>query len=496
MVKDTAMKYLLTAIVGTLLPLMVMAQDAKVSDFYTLDSLEVPEGEVIEVGSIEWMPDGRLAVGSRRGEIWMVHNSLKGLDGVEWKRYAHGMHQLLGLSYNKKDKYLYATQRGEITKVNDRDGDGVADEFRTFCDDWGVSGDYHEYVFGTKFDKDGYMYIVLCLTGSGGANKDTPYRGWAMRITPEGVAEPFCGGIRSPGGIGFDAQERVFYGDNQGPWNGTSSVKHLKQGSFQGNPTGNIWYKRAPKLKEPVKHESGGRIVTAAKAMKEYVPPTAQLTHGVLGNSTSGMVADTTGGKFGPFTGQLFVYDQSHSNIVRLHIEEVNGVLQSAAFMFMESGEGFGSGNLVGVFAPDGSMFVGGTNRGWGSRGKKTGAVDRIRWTGKVPFEPYSMSAKPDGFEIAYTKPIDKASAENLAGWSMEAHTYIYQSKYGSPVVDKSQPKITGVKVIDDKTVRVTVDALIQGHIHTLKMEGLRSKDGEKLLHNTGYYTLNEIPAK
>ena len=88
-----------------------------VDEYYKLDKFTMPEGEEIEVGSLEWMPDGRLAVGSRRGEIWMVHDALGDPAKATWKRYAHGLHQVLGLAYNKKDGYLYVTQRGEITKV-------------------------------------------------------------------------------------------------------------------------------------------------------------------------------------------------------------------------------------------------------------------------------------------------------------------------------------------------------------------------------------------
>jgi glucose/arabinose dehydrogenase len=468
--------------------------EQKVSDYYVLESLPLPEGAVVEVGGLEWLPDGRLAVSTRRGEIWMADGTLDDVSKIKWKRYAHGLHEVLGLAYNKKDGALYATQRGEITKILDRDGDGEADSFETFCDEWGINGNYHEYAFGSRFDPDGNLWIVLCLTGSGGADKNTPWRGWSLRIDSSGKAEPICSGVRSPGGIGMDHLGRMYYSDNQGLWTGTSCVKYLKPGHFTGNPTGNIWYDLAPNLERPEDPKSDSRIHIEAEKIPLFVPPVAQLPHSVLGKSTSGILCDETGGKFGPFGNQLFVYDQSFSNVVRLYVEEVNGVLQSAAFRFMEAEEGFGSGNLVGVFAPDGSMFVGGTNRGWGSRGKKTGAVDRVRWTKKVPFEALTMQAKPDGFELTFTNPIDKASAESLEGYAMEAYTYVYKSGYGSPVVDKSVPKVTGVRVVDDKTVRVVVDGLVKGHVHTLEMKGLRSKGGLPLLHNTGYYTLNQIP--
>lgn len=53
---------------------------------------------------------------------------------------------------------------------------------------------------------------------------------------------PYTSGIRSPGGIGFDGAGELYYTDNQGPWNGSSSIKHLVPGSFQGHPGGNSWF--------------------------------------------------------------------------------------------------------------------------------------------------------------------------------------------------------------------------------------------------------------
>ena len=104
------------------------------------------------------------------------------------------------------------------------------------------------------------------------------------------------------------------------------------------------------------------------------------------------------------------------------------------------------------------------------------------------------MRAKPDGFELTFTHEVEAVSAANLGSYSMSAYTYIYRSDYGSPVVDKMAPKIIGVEVTSPKTVRLTVDSLIHGHVHELHAKGVRSAKGLPILHPVGYYTLNEIP--
>jgi len=114
-----------------------------------------------------------------------------------------------------------------------------------------------------------------------------------------------------------------------------------------------------------------------------------------------------------------------------------------------------------------------------------------------VPFEVHEMRAKPDGFELTFTQPVDEASASNPASYSALAYTYIYRSEYGSPVVDEVKPAITAAKVAGDKkSVRLTFDKLTKGHIHEVNLPGVKSASGDPVLHPVGYYTLNEIPAK
>jgi hypothetical protein len=472
---------------------LVWGEDApKESDFYKITPIEVPKDVVLEAGAFQWMLDGRMAVSSRRGEIWMIRDPLAPeIKADQLTRFAHGLHEVLGLA--EKDGWLYVTQRCDISRIKDSDGDGRADQFEVVNDGWGISGDYHEYAFGSKFDRVGNLWVVLCLTGS--FTSEAPFRGWCLRVTPDGKMIPTTSGIRSPGGIGFDAEGEVFYTDNQGPWNGTCSLKHLAPGRFVGNPEGFKWYEKAiaamgAKPKTPA---SGSRLVVEAEKVPELEIPAILFPYAKMGQSASGVACDLSGGKFGPFEKQLFVNDQTASTVMRCFIEKVNGTYQGACFPFRG---GFGSGNVAVDFAPNGSMFVGGTNRGWGSRGPKAFAVERLDWTGKVPFEVHEMRARPDGFELRFTEPIDPKTAADVKSYEMQTYTYIYQSTYGSPEVDATTPTIESAIVSEDaRSVRLTVKGLQRGHVHELHSKGVRSAAGQPLLHEEAYYTLNVIPS-
>jgi glucose/arabinose dehydrogenase len=467
--------------------------EAREARYYRIITIPIPKGIMLEAGALQMMPNGELAVSTRIGDVWMLENPLADPPTrVKFHLYASGLHEVLGLAYH--DGWLYAIQRPEVTRMRDLNGDGRADVFQTVCDDWSINGNYHEYAFMSKFDPEGYLWVTLTLTGS--FTSDDPWRGWCVRVSPDGRMIPTCSGLRSPGGIGTNCLGDMFYTDNQGTWNGADALKQLVPGAFEGNPEGNKWYPLArkymgPRPPDPV---SGGRLYDEAKRIPQLVLPAVYFPYPVMGQSASGFVCDSSGGKFGPFAGQLLVGDQSHSTLMRVSLEKVNGHYQGACYMLRN---GFASGNLSLEMERDGSLFVYGTDRGWGARGGHPFALQRVVWTGQVPFEVREMRAAPDGFELEFTRPVDPAAAGQPSSYTLETYTYIYQSSYGSPEVDRTKPVIRRATVSADRSrVHLVVDGLVPGHVHELHLPGVRSATGEPLLHDAAYYTLNFIPKR
>jgi glucose/arabinose dehydrogenase len=464
-------------------------------DYYEREPIPLPEGEVMELGSIALMPNQEIAVSNRRGEIWICSGAYGAdLSKVSWRKFAEGLHEPLGMFW--QNGALTVAQRPELTRIRDTDGDGLADDFETIYSGWGINGDYHEFAWGSSPDRDGNVWIALCLSGSYYAN--SPMRGLCLRITPGGKMIPTCSGLRSPGGIGFNDAGDAFYTDNQGVWNGSSSLKWLKPGSFQGNPESLKFYDdpaiSAALGPKPTFPRSGSRIQTERTRIPQLMPPAVILPHAKVGQSPSGFVCDTTGGKFGPWQGQMLIGEQTHSQVQRACLEKVNGIYQGAVFHMLE---GFECGLVPVKQAEDGTLFVGGTNRGWPSRGTKSFTFERVRWSGKTPFEIRTMKSTPEGFELEFTRPAERSTAGNPGSYTMDGWTYIYQSAYGSPEVDAILPKITTAQVSEDGLrVKLTVEGRKQGHVHHLTAAGLRSPSGESLWHPEGWFTLNEIPSK
>ncbi len=487
-------------------------------DFFKILTLPVPEGIVLEVGGMALLPNGDLAVATRRGDVWVVENPYDtDMKSPKYRLYATGLHELLGLAYVNGD--LIAAQRGELTRLKDTNGDGRADGYEPIYV-VPVSGHYHEYTFGPIVMPDGSMFITGNVAFGDQewwrGESRVPWRGWAMRISPDGKMEPWATGMRSPCGIGI-VDGKFFYGDNQGDWMGSGFITVVERGDFMGHPAGLRWtgepgsplkltteqlYARVdgrlsppgkPTKPENVENETPNILFEVERDIPEIKTPSVWLPHGIQGISTSQILEIGPKSSFAPFAGQLLVGDQGQSKIVRVFLEQVNGVYQGASFAFRE---GFQSGVLRMEWGRDGSLFVGETNRGWGSVGKDAFGLQRLVWTGKTPFEMKSVRAMADGFEIEFTEPVDSASAANPESYKVTGFIYKYHPVYGSPVINDSLLEIWAAVVSPDKRrVRLVVDGIRKGYIHELKVEGVKAVNrGLPLLHNTAYYTLNEIP--
>jgi len=496
---------------------LLIAQEPTENDYYKIAKIAIPEGIVLEAGGIAKMVNGDIAISTRRGDVYIIENPYS--NKPYFRKFASGLHEILGLAI--KDGVIYCAQRGELTRLLDKNGDGKADRYETVYS-WPISGHYHEYSYGPKIGPDGSFYVTANVAFGNSdwwAGKSlVPWRGWTMKISPEGKMEPFAAGMRSPCGIGMFEGE-FFYGDNQGDWQGSGFISHVEKGDFLGHPASLVWADKPnspvtmrkdeiftkvdprdnPKIKpEFIDKEAlpNTTIFDMRKAMpgKGIKSPAVWLPHGVLGVSTSEIITDETAGAFGPFSGQLFVGDQGMSKIARVYLEKVNGQYQGAAFDFRS---GFRSGVLRMAWGNDQSLFVGGTNRGWGSIGNEAFGLERLIFTGKMPFEMKTVKAMPDGFEITFTLPVNKKLAADVNNYDVSSFTYKYHPVYGSPMINQGENPVRGAIVSEDGLkVRIVVDALREGYIHAIVPEGVLSQnENYPLLHKTAYYTLNAIPS-
>lgn len=108
----------------------------------------------------------------------------------------------------------------------------------------------------------------------------------------------------------------------------------------------------------------------------------------------------------------------------------------------------------------------------------------------------YTVKAMPDGFEIEFTLPVDRKSAEDLDSYKVSSYLYKHYPVYGSPLIDTKDVTVKGVKLSEDgKKVRIVLDGMRQYFVHKLQLDGVRAANNYwSLVHPDAYYTLNNIP--
>ena len=468
------------------------AEEERLSDFYTIENIPLPEGLMAEVGGMDFMPDGRMIACFHRGEV-MTYD----VETQQWKVFAEGLHDPLGV-HVISNREVWVMQRPELTKLVDNDGDGVAEEYMVITDDFGMSGNYHEFAYGPEPDGHGDFFIALnCASGNAGIWDElrgaynplgregkmyscVPYRGWVMKLDQEGNLMPWAYGFRSPNGLGTDQEGNLFVTDNQGDWLGTSKLYHVEKDHFYGHVSSLVW-------------QPGWDIdpLTLPVATLDSMRTRAAVLfpQNIMADSPTQPLCIPKEIDFGPFAGQLLVGEMDFPRIMRVMLEKVKGKYQGACVSFMDS-TGLTLGNNRMVFAPDGSLWVGKSQYAWvGERG-----IQRIVYNGGTPMDVYTMNITPNGFDLTFTRPVDEALASHPENYQFQRYYYAYHEDYGSDRMDITKVDVKTVDISEDgKKVSLTLSEMIPGYVYDLTIQNLKSKKGVALKNSRLFYTANHV---
>jgi len=479
------------------------------TDYFEFESLPSPAGIDPQVGAMDVLADGKLAVAFHRGEVMIYDPAAK-----TWSLFANGLQEPLGM-LPEANGDLLVMQRAELTRLKDTDKDGKADRYETVYDGFGMTGNYHEFAYGPAKDKDGNLFIALGAGSSGApirpeirgefseigqANFEqmadaknwkensklagrmysrVPYRGWVIKLSPDGkTAEPWASGFRSPNGIGFDAHGRLLVTDNQGDWRPTSPLYEIKKDGFYGHPASLVWRKdwdgRDP-LKVPI-----------PELDKLQMPAVGYMPQGELANSPTQPLAIPNGAFPKGFDQQTLIGEMNQPWLVRVLDDEVKGQFQTALVPFLD-GSPLDIGNNRLAFGKDGSLYIGKTALSWaGSFG-----VKRVKWNGKPFFSIDSVKATPTGFTVKLSEPTDAAT---IAGIIAKRHTYKYHANYGSPKIDETELPAKASLSSDGLTITLEIGPLKERYLHLLDLTAVRSKSGAGLLGSKAWYQVNKAP--
>lgn len=450
------------------------------SGAYVVDTLPLPEQNPwnawMRISAFDFFPDGRAAVATLSGDIWLVSGIDAGLKSVTWRRYAEGLYEPLGVKIVGGE--IYVLGRDQITRLHDLDKDGEADYYECFNGDRSLYPSYHAYAFGLETDSQGYFYYVV---GGNQIGRERPWHGCLVRVSPDGAtAEEYAHGFRAPNGLEIGPHDEIAVSDNQGHWIPSSKISLVKRGGFYG-------------------HVADPRNDPTAPAPPSFAAPLCWLPMSMDNSSGGGawVPADT---RWGPFGGRLIHTSYGSCSLFVVLEEAVAGVPQAAVVRMPVK---FESGIMRARFHPlDGQLYLGGL-KGWQTSAAKDGAFQRVRFTGQPVYLPTAFHVGKDKLTLTFPIPLERESAADPGRYALEQWNYLWSSTYGSPDLSLAHPgrkerdpvEITAAELSADAfSVTLTVPGLQPVMQMELRLQ-IKAADGAEVILDMAN-TIQRIPEK
>jgi len=440
---------------------------------WQVDTLTVPYenpwNSYFRIVALDFFPDGRAAVATLDGDVWIVSGIDATLEKLTWKRFAAGLYQPLGLRI--VDGKIYALGRDQITRLHDLNGDGEADFYENFNNDCLLGSSYGEYAMDLQVGPDGDFYYTKAGTmGYGGA---TPHNGCVLKLSKDGSKlEVFAVGFRAPMGLCVGPDGFMTATDQQGNFMGECPIVQVKKGGFYGFI---------------LDHHPETKTQTREPALS-WLPMDVD-------NSSGGQVW-VTGDRWGPLRGRLLHTSYGQSRLLLTILDESRS--QGGVVRFPLN---FASGIMRPQFNPaDGQLYVAGL-RGWQTTGVKDGCLQRVRYTGKPALLPVSMKVRKTGLDLTFTDKLDAETAGDPDSYSAQWFNVVSTPDYGSPEFNATDPSkrgrqkvaVTAAKLLDDgKTVSLDLEGFRPVTNLIIKFS-IRSAESAKIQSEV-FLTINRLP--
>lgn len=440
---------------------------------FAIDELTVPYQNPFQAlffcTGLDFLPDGRIAVCTCHGDVWLVSvDETRG--DCSWQRFATGLYQPLGLKV--VDGKVHIIERGQLTRLHDDNNDGEADFYECVSNNWHTGGGEHSYTTCLETDPAGNFYFFK--TG----DTETPTGGCLLKVSPsDGKATIFCTGVRHPIGLGISPTGIITGADQEGNWMPSTRIDQYREGGFYGDMRAHH-RTTAPKtydapicwLPREVDNSAGGQVWVPAKPAAGWDALAGLPIHFSYGRCRAYLLLrDTTD----PATPQ--------------------GGVADLGWQFL-------SGVCRGRFSPkDGQLYVCGLN-GWQSAAKADGCLQRVRATGKPLAMPVALKVRPDGIDVTFSSDLDAKTSDQPSNYRSAFWNYRWEAQYGSMrwkpsapnVVGQDEPSIGQATLCDD---RHTVNIKVAGGIPQPVMQGqlgynVKTADGKPLVGSV-FFTIN-----
>ena len=437
---------------------------------FAVDLLTAPESNPwlaqTRFTGLDFFPDGRIAVCSWDGDVWMVEPAG---DALRWKRIASGMFQPLGLKV--KDGTIFVTCRDQLTVLHDLNGDGETDWYQCLNTDHQVTEHFHEFAMGLQTDANGDFYYAK--SARHGLKAVVPHHGTLLKVSRDGSkTEILANGFRAANGVCLNPDGSFVVTDQEGFWNPKNRINWVMPPDSRsgGKPRfyGNMF---------------GYQDVTdpSDDAME---PPLCWITNEFDRSPAELLWVESP--QWGPLNGSLLNLSYGYGKVyVVPHEKTAKGRMQGG--MVELPIPAFPTGVMRGRFHPkDGQLYLCGMFA-WAGNATHPGGFYRLRATGKPMHLPTGIQVRKNGLNLTFTEPLDpkSVSADKVAVkvWGLKR-----TANYGSKHYDEHPLQVAKASLSSDgKTVMLD----LEGFSPTWCMEVVYSftgTDGKTFtgkLHNT-----------
>jgi cytochrome c2 len=368
--------------------------------------MENPWRRNIRAAALDFFGDGRAAVVTYDGDVWVID----GWDGrapgreARWRRFAAGLHEPMGLAV--KQDQVYVADRNGIQRLEDRTGDGEADWYECVSNQHGQTAETREFASGLKVLPDGSFVISK---GGQSVHSLGHHNGTVLRVSADGGEVEVLGwGLRQPF-VGVHPERGwVTASDQQGQWVPSTPLHLVRDGRYYG-------FVHEYRKNQPYK--------------ADLEPPMTWMPH-AFNQSGAGQVW-APGGTMGALSGKLIHLGYEKSAVYVVGMEERGGGFMGAVVsqLPMRPTAALLGGAASGL---DGQVYLTGF-RIWDSSGAPDlSNVFRLRpGRGTLPVA-VGGAAGVQGVRLDFAVELDGEAAGRVGNYAVERWNYQRTEKYGS----------------------------------------------------------------
>lgn len=435
---------------------------------FATDVLSAPEANPwlaqTRFTGLDFFNDGRLAVCSWDGDVWVVSHT-DGGSRLRWQRIASGMFQPLGIKVI--DEKIRVLCRDQLAVLHDFNGDGETDYYECLNNDHQVTEHFHEFAMGLQTDAEGNFYYAKSARHALPAI--VPHHGTLLRVSRDGLrTDILANGFRAANGVCLNPDGSFVVTDQEGHWNPKNRIN---------------WVTLDPSGKPKFYGNMFGYHAVTDDSDSVMEPPLCWITNAF--DRSPAELLWVASPRWGPLQGSLLNLSYGYGKVFLVMHEQVGGTRQGG--MLELPVPQFPTGVMRGRFHPlDQQLYMCGMFA-WAGNATYPGGLYRVRATGKPMHLPISLHARKSGIELAFAEPLDPTSLDpdqvQVKVWSLKR-----SAKYGSEHYDEETLNVRAAQILDDgKTVRMVIDDLRPTWCMEIKYSFL-TLDGESMqgvIHNT-----------